>query len=196
MTKSTIQPPPTVVGFDMDGVIIDHTENKITLAQRFGVILRPDETHSELLARHFRRDDYLALQNELYGNTDLALSAPLMGGALNVLMELRKHGVPFVLISRRRVPENAIALLSRRGLWGEIFNESNAFFVQSPVEKNTVGLREEVSHFFDDERKVLLVMKDIGHRYLFDSFNQFSDEETFPRVHNWEMVRTAIRAGV
>ncbi len=190
--EKTVQRRPIVVGFDMDGVIIDHAPNKLALAESYAVHLRPEETHSERLAHKFARNEYLAFQEELYGNSAFALSAPLMEGALPVLESLRAHGTPFVLISRRRNPANAIALLDARGLWGNIFSEKNAFFVQSPEEKNVVGVREGVTHFFDDERKVLLAMPDIAKRFLVDTFWQFNDEQIFPRVHDWNMVRDVI----
>lgn len=194
-TKSTVQGDRIVVGFDMDGVIIDHTGNKIALAESFAVRLRPEETHSERLPAKFAHNEYIAFQNELYGNSPFALSAPLMEGARDVLSLLKKNAISFVLISRRRIPEHAIALLQARGLWGDIFSEQNAFFVQSPSEKNIVGIREGVTHFFDDERKVLSAMKDIRERYLMDTFHQFNDETELPRVHDWEMIRNVLLSG-
>ena len=180
------------MGFDMDGVIIDHAPNKLALAGSYAVHLLPEETHSELLALKFARNEYLAFQNELYGNSAFALSAPLMDGAYDVLHTLRESAVRCVLISRRKNPANAIALLTERGLWGDIFTDQNAFFVQSPEEKNMVGVREGVTHFFDDERKVLRVMPDIQRRYLVDTFHQFNDETELPRVYDWNMVRDVI----
>lgn len=173
----------------MDGVIIDHTANKIALARSFGITLAPSETHSEILPTLMQHDDYIALQNHLYGGSDLALSAPLFDGALETLSYMRDARMPFVLITRRRNPEHAIALLNERGLWGEIFTEKNTFFVDEPEEKNVVGLREGVTHFFDDERRVLRVMQDIPERFLVDTHRLFDDESQFPRVFDWGMVR-------
>ncbi len=185
----TSQVKNIVVGFDMDGVIIDHVQNKLTLAKRYAVDLRPEETHSEILPTKFPRAEYLALQDVLYGGSELALGAPLMEGALAVLNELKSSNTPFVLISRRRDPENAIRLLSRRGLWGDIFNAQNAFFVSTPEEKNVVSMREGVTHYFDDERSVLRAIPSVKERFLFDSFRQFNDETEFERVFDWEMLR-------
>ncbi len=193
--QKSIQDKRVVVGFDMDGVIIDHAPNKLMLAESYAVRLLPEETHSERLPQKFAQKEYLAFQDELYGNSDFALSAPLMEGAEDVLTKLKERGVPFVLISRRRNPENAIELLRRRGLWGPLFNEHNAFFVLEPAAKNVVGIREGVTHFFDDERKVLRVMPDITSRFLFDTFNQFDDENTFVRVSHWGRVSDMLGLG-
>lgn len=188
----TSQVKKIVVGFDMDGVIIDHVQNKLTLAGRYAVHLRPEETHSEILPTKFPREEYLALQDVLYGGSELALGAPLMEGAFAVLKEMKEGGIPFVLISRRRDPENAIELLSRRGLWGDMFNAQNAFFVNTPEEKNVVSIREGVTHYFDDERKVLRAIPSVKNRFLFDSFRQFNDEKEFERVFDWAMLRRSL----
>ena len=70
--------------------------------------------------------------------------------------------------------------------------KTNSIFRQSPEEKNVVGVREGVTHFFDDERKVLRVMPDIQRRYLVDTFHQFNDETELPRVYDWNMVRDIV----
>jgi len=187
--QKPIQEPKIIVGFDLDGVIIDHSANKLALADSYAVHLRPEETHSELLSKKFAPKEYLAYQDELYGNSSFALSAPLMEGAAEVLHEIKSRNIPFVLISRRRKPENAVALLARRGLWGNIFNEKNAFFVNTPEDKNAISIREGVTHYIDDERKVLRAIPDVKKRFLLDVFKQFEDEKEFERIHDWEMLR-------
>jgi hypothetical protein len=117
-----------------------------------------------------------------------------MGGAEETLRLLTARGIHFVLISRRKNPENAVTLLTRRGLWGTYFTVKNAFFVKSPDEKNIVAVREGVTHFFDDERKVLRVMPDVRNRFLFDSSRQFEDEKDLERIFDWEMIRRVLLA--
>ena len=195
----TSQEKNFVVGFDMDGVIIDHTENKLVLARRHGITLRPEETHSEIIAKRIPVDVYLSFQDEIYGDSEFALSAPLMEGAFATLRQLNEEGVPFVLISRRRKPMNAIKLLTGHGLWGKIFDETNtlfgetnAVFVRTAEEKNTAAMAWNITHYIDDERKVLEKMPSVPSRFLFDAFQQFADEKQFPRVFNWEMLYEAL----
>jgi hypothetical protein len=192
MTEKTIQGERCVVGFDMDGVIIDHAANKIALAKRYGMSLVFADTHSERLQLLMPRDSYKDFQNELYGTTDFALSAQAMEGAEATLRLLQDRGISFKLISRRRNPEHAIALLTRRGLWGTYFTDKNAFFVATPGEKNVIAVREGVTHFVDDERNVLAAMQDVRTRFLFDTFRQFEDEKEFERVFDWEMLGRAL----
>lgn len=188
-TEKTIQKTSHVVGFDLDGVIIDHSENKLVLARHFGVLVAPEHTHSEQLPKLMPPEAYLEFQNELYGDSDFALGAPLMTGAKDVLQLLRARQIPFVLISRRKRPAHAIELLRRRGLWGDYFTEQNAFFVGVPEEKNHVAIREGVTHFFDDERRVLRKMPAVRSRFLFDTFDQFDEDREFVRVFDWSMVK-------
>jgi phosphoglycolate phosphatase-like HAD superfamily hydrolase len=190
--RKTIQAGKSIVGFDMDGVIIDHSANKIALAARYGRVIRLTDTHSEKLPALIPKENYASFQDELYGNSDFALSAPLMDGICPLFAELQANKIPFVLISRRRKPENAVTLLSRRGLWGTFFDERNAFFVLSPEEKNVIGIREGVTHYFDDEGKVLRAMPDISARFLFDAFRQFDNEKEFPRIFDWSMASDLI----
>ena len=67
-----------IVGFDLDGVIVDHTQNKMRIALHYGVALTPEETHSEIMRSLFPEEIYHEIQGQLYDDTDDALSAPLM----------------------------------------------------------------------------------------------------------------------
>lgn len=174
-----------IVGFDLDGVIIDHTQNKMRIAARYGVILTPEETHSELMRSLFPHDVYGEIQSQLYDDTDEALAAPLMEGAYDGLATLREHGIPYFLISRRKDPLSALHLIERRGLWGEYFTPDNTFFVGSPEEKNTLAKMLHVSHYIDDEVRVLEAMPSVPNRILYDARALFADKKEFLHVKNW-----------
>jgi len=193
---TTDKPGKSIIGFDMDGVLIDHLKNKLALAANYGILLQPEETHSEILFQKLAIEDFVAFQNELYGDTPFALSAPVMEGAILVLRALRSAEVPMVLISQRYDPAVAVKLLQTSGLWGEFFDERNAFFVRKSEEKNLIGKREGVTHYFDDQRRVLLVMPDIKKKFLVDTFQQFEDNEAFVRLFDWAMIHREIIPGV
>lgn len=181
----TSQEENFVVGFDLDGVIIDHTQNKMRIAARYGVVLRPEDTHSERMAALFSHDIYCEIQKQMYDDTDEALSAPLMEGAFGGLASLREHEIPFFLISRRKTPINVLHLIERCGLWGEYFTPENTFFVEKPEDKDPVAQRLGVTHFIDDEMKVLRVMPSVSNRILFDVRDLFEGTLDFERVKNW-----------
>ena len=181
----TSQDDDFVVGFDLDGVIIDHTQNKMRIAARYGTTLRPEDTHSECMAALFSPEIYREIQKQMYDDTDEALSAPLMEGAFGALASLREHEIPYYLISRRKTPINALNLIERRGLWGEYFTPENTFFVENMEDKDPVAKKLGVTHFIDDERRVLRLMPSVPHRILFDVRNFFPDNDEFVRVKNW-----------
>lgn len=174
-----------VVGFDLDGVIIDHTQNKMRIAARYGIILTPEESHSEIMVTHMSHDIYREMQEQLYDDTDEALSAPLMEGAFDGLATLREQGVPYFLISRRKKPIHALHLIERRGLWGEYFTTENTFFVGTPEEKDVLAKMLGVTHYIDDELHVLNAMPSVPNRILFDQRALFVDRKEFLHVKNW-----------
>lgn len=174
-----------VVGFDLDGVIIDHTQNKMRVAARYGVTLTPDQIHPELMRELFSPDIYKEIQGQLYDSTGDALSSPLMEGAYDGLATLREHGIPYFLISRQKEPKTALHLIERKGLWGEYFTPENTFFVASPEEKNELASMLGITHYIDDEPRVLDVMTAVPHRILFDQRALFVDRKEFLHVKNW-----------
>lgn len=165
----------SVVGFDMDGVLIDHAANKIAIAREFGVSVELAETPSEILRGKFTdRAEYERFQALLYEEHPLADKAPVMPGAREILDELRRRGVPYFLISRRRSSEVARVQLAAKGLWGTYFDDGNALFVRSIVEKAEHAARFGVSVYVDDERRVLAKMEGVvPDRVLFDPHGAF-----------------------
>lgn len=181
----TSQEDNFVVGFDLDGVIIDHTQNKMRIGTRYGITLCPEETHSEYMEKLFSREAYHEIQEQMYDDTDLALSAPLMEGAFGALASLCEHEIPYFLISRRKKPVHALHLLERRGLWGDYFTPENTFFVENMEDKDIIAQKLGVTHFIDDEARVLRLMPSVPHRILFDVRNLFPASPELTHVKNW-----------
>ena len=183
----------SIVGFDLDGVIIDHTQNKIRIASRYGITLRPEETHAEVMAQHFTPEIYQEIKAQLYNSTPEALDAPLMEGAYDTLARLREDGVPYFLVSMQKNPMHASHLLLERGLWGNVFTPENTFFAKNKEEKHEIARGLGVTHFIDDEPSVLACMTTIPNRILFDARSLFPDTKGVLRVKNWSEVSTILR---
>lgn len=188
-------PRGKIVGFDLDGVIIDHTVNKIRIAAHYGVHLEPPETHAECMGAHFAPEIYKEIKMQLYNNTDDALSAPLMEGAFDGLATLYEEGIPYVLISLQQNPIFAQRLIERHGLWGTYFTPENMFFARDGAQKSAYAAELGVTYFTDDEPNILDLMLEIPHRVLFDVHDQFPDRDGFVRVRNWSsLVDLLLRA--
>jgi hypothetical protein len=177
-----------IVGLDLDGVIIDHSGLKLSLAKQFGFDLKPHETHSEILSQRIKDPALRSIKNALYNDPTTARSQPLMPGAREGLAKLASSGIPFYLISRRRSDEgraNATELLKIHGLWPTYFSEKNVHYVDEGMGKNPVAQKLGVTHFMDDEFKILQTLSDVKHTFLFDQFGNFHEQASHTGVSSW-----------
>jgi hypothetical protein len=177
--------PSKVIGFDMDGVIIDHTRSKIRLAKKRGFVLRPNQTSSDILKKKIPSPHRQIIQYYLYNHPKTALEAPVMARAKAGLDKLRKAKIPYYLISRRREPELAVKLLKSRGLWPAYFGPKNSVFVGDPATKNAKAKELGVTHYVDDEADVIAQLSGVKNKYLFDQHKVFRKGEGYTRVRSW-----------
>lgn len=173
------------IGFDLDGVIFNHAPVKIKLAKKFGFKLKPNQTQSEIIKTLIDASTLKQIQKHLYHNPDFLKSTLLMKGVKSGLLKLKKNNLPFVLISRRSEPEIAIATLKYHRLWPKFFNKNNAFFVMEAEDKNIKAREVGVTHYVDDELRVLEKLVDVKNRFLFDNLGAFENNNGYIRVKSW-----------
>ncbi|MBI2669976.1 MAG: hypothetical protein HYX20_02455 [Candidatus Yanofskybacteria bacterium] len=181
MTK----PINKIIGFDLDGVILNHTPNKLNLAKSFGWKLSPEQTHSEIIRTIMPKHALDQLKLTLYDDPEVSLKSPVTRGARSTLSEI-KNKYSYFLISRRKKPEIAIRILKIKKLWPEFFNENNTFFVSKPKDKNKIGKKLGITHYVDDELRVLEKLTDIKNKILFDPYNSFPYATNFIKVKSWK----------
>jgi hypothetical protein len=181
-----------VVGFDMDGVILNNAKSKIQVAKKFGLNIKLGHTPSEILKTLMPQVVWEEFQNILYDHPKFAFSTPLMRGVRGILSELDRKGTPFFLISRRKVPEIAIKILSKHSLWPRYFNENNSYFVDEPKDKNTRAAKLGITHYIDDELKVINVLSSVPNKFLFDPFNAFEKAEHYIKIKSWTQFKKLI----
>jgi hypothetical protein len=175
-----------IIGFDLDGVIIDHTDNRLKLAKKLGFNLEPPQTHPEVIEGLIPEEILEALKNELYHDPAIALSAPLMPGAKEILERFQGEDRPIFLISRRKKSDLAVRLLEQYGIWPNYFNEKNSFFVSRPEDKNVKAIELGITHYIDDEIKVLRELNYVRHRFLFDQFRNQAESDFYRKINSWE----------
>lgn len=175
-----------IIGFDLDGVIINHAPAKIKLAKRFGLKLKLAQTQSEIIKTLVNNQTLKLIQKHLYHDPEFLKSIPLMKGAKSGLLKLKNKNLSFVLISRRSEPEMAMAALKYHKLWPGFFNDKNAFFVAELEDKNIKAREIGVTHYVDDETGVLEKLVDVENRFLFDNLGIFKNTNGYIRVESWK----------
>ena len=174
------------IGFDLDGVIADYVEAKIYFAKQLGFNLTPHQTQSEILRKLLPEAKLDELKHKLFGDFNDSTKLPLIKGAKEGLKLIADSGLDFYLISRRKAPEVAIQLLKHHNLWPQYFNEDNAYFVITPEDKNIRAKALRITHYIDDEHKVLEALVDVKHKYLLDMFDNFNDNRLYTRLKSWD----------
>lgn len=175
-----------IIGFDLDGVIINHAPSKIELAKKLGFNLKLRDTPSEIIKTIIDPASLKELQQNLYHNPKFFKTAPLMTGAESGLLKLKKRGLPFILISRRSEPKSAIESLKHHGLWPKFFNKNNTFFVAEPEDKNIKAREFGVTHYADDESRVLEKLTNVKNKFLFDNLGVFDNVHDYVSVKSWD----------
>ena len=170
-----------VIGFDLDGVLIDHTENKLRVVTERGWCITLAQTPSDVLQVLLPHDVWHEVKIILYDEPKISLTPPLMAETDTCLERLTRAGIKYFLISCRRHPENAIALMQQRGLWPKYFDHKNAYFVEKPQDKNEKARLCGITHYLDDELSVLERLVDVPHRFHLDQFS-IASTSSFERV--------------
>lgn len=181
-----------VLGLDLDGVIVDHADAKVRLALEFGFSLLPHETQAEMIKKNIPDEILDKILQKLYGEIS---SQPLFKNAKGTLFKLKAEKTPFYLISRRRAGENrgmAIEILKKNGLWPGVFNESNIFFVDSIKEKNDIAVELGVTHYVDDESRVLDAMTSVSNRFLFDPYGDLKQSSKYVCFSDWHDIESRL----
>ena len=173
------------IGFDLDGVILDHAPVKIKLAKNFGFDIKKHQTPSEIINKIITpRSTYLEFKHALYENPETALSPKLLPGIVAFLSRIKKAKIPFALISRRKSIDIPTQLLKKHKLWPQYFNKDNVYFVEKPEDKDVRAIKLGVTHYIDDEPKVLSKLVSVKNKYLFDPLDSYKDSP-FLRVKSW-----------
>lgn len=183
-----------VVGLDLDGVLVDHTENRMKFARAFGVKLAPWETPSEVMRKKIDGPTYGKIQWLLYDNPATALTPPLVSGAREGLLYLHENRTPYFLISRRGYPDRAVELLMKHDLWPHYFGPHNAFFVAQKEDKDEKASALGIQAYLDDEASVLEALSSVPQKFLFDPHRAHHEAQgDFERVFSWPQFIEVLR---
>ena len=169
----------------MDGVIVDNASLKMSVARDLGFTLRLKDTPSEVIKEVLPSHTLRKLQKIIYEDPEVSLMPPLMKGIKTILSGIKKKKLSYYLISRRKVPDVAISLLKKHGLWPSYFNEKNSFFVSEPEDKDKIAAQLGITHYIDDQVKVINALSSVKNKFLFDSLDIFKDADHYIKVKSW-----------
>lgn len=176
-----------IIGFDMDGVIIDHTSTKLLLVKRFDLNIKKEETPSSIIRKLMPYPTYRKFQIALYDDPKFKYLSLLMPRVKTVLTQMTKSGLPYFLISRRKKPAGAVKILKYHGLWPGYFNKENTFFILALEDKNIKAAKLGITHYFDDEIRVLDKLVNVKNKFLFDHLGVFKNSG-YARVKSWKEI--------
>jgi FMN phosphatase YigB (HAD superfamily) len=182
-----------LLGLDLDGVILDHTEMKRALARKYGLSVSRRETSSDVFNELVSDDAKATIQHVLYDDQRHAFRAPFLRGAVRGLTELKRRGHPFVLISRRKDARMARRVLKAKGLWGPFFDARNTFFVERKKDKDRMAKKLGVRLYIDDQPSVLADLASVRRRFLMDPYGAYPDDTSYRRVASWREFLDALR---
>lgn len=153
------------LGFDLDGVIIDHADHKKALLTKRGFSDAAHFEHHEI--RNLLGDkEYKAFQNELYGR--MSLYAPEIVGAKESLTRLKAAGHNLRIVSQRALGKDfAFQWLSDHGFQGHLFPDSAIHFVVTNEDKEIICRQFGIALHVDDSLSVLRILSTPQHRILF-----------------------------
>lgn len=175
----------------MDGVVIDHALNKISVTKKFGFNIKKKDTPSDTMRDIIPELTWDKIQLILFDKASVALTPPLMPGVKNILKNLQQKEVPYFLISRRKKAPMAVRLLKVRGLWPKYFNDKNSFFVKTKEDKDDKSRELGITHYFDDQASVLEKLISVKNKFLFDNLNVFKNSP-YQRVKSWKEISKLI----
>ncbi len=176
-----------IIGFDMDGVVLDHTENKLLLAKKFNLNIKKEETPSDIIRGLMPSRVYSKFQIDLNDNPKFRYLCTPMPEAKQVLAKIIESRVPYFLVSRRKKPIRAVKILKHHGLWPKYFNKTNSFFVITPEDKNVKSKELGITHYFDDQQTILDKLTGVKNKILFDSIGVFKNSP-YRRIKSWKEI--------
>jgi phosphoglycolate phosphatase-like HAD superfamily hydrolase len=176
-----------VIGFDMDGVILDHTQNKIRSAKKLGFSIKKEQTPSEIIRTIIPQSVYEEFKAYMYNDPTGSLKPRLMSGVKNTLNCIAKKNTPYFLISKQKNHRVALNILKHHALWPKYFNNKNTFFVDGSEAKDTKAVELGITHYFDDESRVLEKLVSVKNKFLFDHLDVFKNSP-YRRIKSWKEI--------
>lgn len=180
------------IGIDLDGVIIDHTVQKLALARELGFVLEPWQTNTNLMSKFVPAEQYQAMKEALYMR--MMDDTPAVKGALDFLEAL--PGELFIVSARKAESIRFVQdWMMRHGLYG-LIPADRIFFCNNKYEKRGHCERLGIDAFVDDQVKVLHNLPSSVRCILYDEHriaDKVALEQRVEVAGSWKDFHTIVR---
>lgn len=182
---------PLKVGLDFDGVIVDHTKNKIKVVKElFGIAIKREQAQSEVLKKLLSERRYKRVKKLIYGK--MSLKSKPISGAIAAIKQLKEEGFDLFIVSRRNNPKIPLAWLRKYSLLKTI-SRAKIFFVKNEEAKAKKAEKLKLDVFLDDKTKVLKQMKSVSNRVLLNFYKLKGLRGDWENVNSWQEFLKLVR---
>jgi len=171
------------IGLDLDGVIVDHTKNKIIVAKQLGFSIEKNDTPSGVFERLIPKKEYRELQRIIYG--EMSLTATPVPHAVSTIRRLVHASHKLFIISRRYKNSKEGSLWLRNNNIYKWIPKRNIMFVQADSDKALYAKKFGLDIFLDDKTKVLFHLRSIVHPVLFNNYSADINQGGYTEVCSW-----------
>lgn len=171
------------IGLDLNGVIIDHTQNRIKAGASLGFELSEEDTQSEALKVILTADKYKELKKIVFDN--MAQDSIPMVSAIETIKKLSEKYNPFIISQQDK--EGSKITLS----WLEKYNifniipKENVIFVEKAADKNIWCEKLNIKTYLDDKISVLNLLSYPKNKVFFNSFKVLNNS-SYIEINSWE----------
>lgn len=181
--NSTAKKQNMNIGLDLDGVIVDHTENIRRVARELGFDASGKYSSIHTLKKIMPEDLHYDLKKAIYGK--MSLKAKPMAYAKNSIEKLSASGHTLSIVSRRDHDKDyALSWLKVQGILEHI-PERRIIFVGDDKYKAVEAKRLKSDIFLDDKIEVLFFIKSVAYPVLFNRFGLDLNEDKYEEVRSW-----------
>lgn len=181
------------IGFDLDGVVIDHTRQFILACKKHGFSLKPWQVNSNVFKQLVPDDTATEIKKEVYEHRRLA--SRVMPGSLGVLRALRLHIVIASVQKQKKSEEKLWIWLRKHGFLAFLKRKQfHIFRTRTRKVRFLTKLKPQV--FIDDGLDVLEQLPRSVTGVLFDPVGAHTHIKV-PRgmavVKNWKQIGSILR---
>ncbi|MDD4990339.1 MAG: hypothetical protein PHW31_03455 [Candidatus Pacebacteria bacterium] len=178
------------IGIDLDGIIINHTENTLKTAGSFGFALKKEQTVYQIMKGLIPQEERRKISKIVYGK--LSLSPPPWTYALSSMKKLHRKGLELFILSARQQSHYALKWLKKYGVTKDV-PLKNIFFVKESEDKAAIVRKIKVDIFLDDKTTVLESIQKYCLPVWFNP-HKLKNALEFKEVHSWlEFVKLSER---